>query len=431
MEEAFMCKKIGTKMIWNSPAYQKELDSALSWAANVGDAQRVKQLVFEQGANPNALNPNPPFMLDETPFKTAVVHDHAQICEILIDAGADPLKRDIHGKSPYFHAIVHGREDAGTFPLLIKAGVDDQAFHDLVGIDYYIEQFGGTKSSRKFFTQYVEKIIEKYLVEKKDVSEIDKNKVTLLHYAAQCQLEDACKQLIESGADVNAKNVRNETPLHFAVSGDNAEICNLLLRAGADMYAKATTIRTIPINPISAAIKNENPKIFETLCFHGIKIHQSPYLEAIARNNPSHLHFFVFAPALDNVGKSKSYVFHILWCFKQMQPILPKDVLQMILASGAKKELALIMISRKLHGKPIPETMNALTLEELYNYTLFHLTRECDSASFDPAETKAIDGITFEKTYGPALKRTIATRLAQPTLVCNNPGSTVEELSTL
>ncbi len=45
------------------------------------------------------------------------------------------------------------------------------------------------------------------------------------------------KKLIESGADINLKNIHNNTPLHIACSKNMIEICKILIESKADINA--------------------------------------------------------------------------------------------------------------------------------------------------------------------------------------------------
>ncbi len=64
----------------------------------------------------------------------------------------------------------------------------------------------------------------------------DNAKSTLVHHAAGFGTVDTLQWLIDSGADVNAKNNRGSTPLHWAVP-DEAKV-RLLLARGANVNAK-------------------------------------------------------------------------------------------------------------------------------------------------------------------------------------------------
>ena len=65
---------------------------------------------------------------------------------------------------------------------------------------------------------------------------------TLLHHAAGFGAVDTLTMLLDSGADVNAKNRRGSTPLHWAIP-DEAKV-RLLLSRGANVNAKQVEGRT-------------------------------------------------------------------------------------------------------------------------------------------------------------------------------------------
>ena len=54
-----------------------------------------------------------------------------------------------------------------------------------------------------------------------------------LHYAAAASKADQVRDLLASGADVNAQDGAGWTPLHFAAQARSEEITRLLLAAGA------------------------------------------------------------------------------------------------------------------------------------------------------------------------------------------------------
>ena len=61
---------------------------------------------------------------------------------------------------------------------------------------------------------------------------------TPLHYATFGGRKEVVELLIDSGADVSAKDVGGWTPLHLAAGGDHKEIAELLIAEGADVNAK-------------------------------------------------------------------------------------------------------------------------------------------------------------------------------------------------
>ena len=75
----------------------------------------------------------------------------------------------------------------------------------------------------------------------------DKDGSTPLHWAAWRGQVEAARLLLESSAEVNARNQNTHwgtTPLHAAAHGNQAAVTQLLLAHGADIHAKNLNTRT-------------------------------------------------------------------------------------------------------------------------------------------------------------------------------------------
>ena len=77
-----------------------------------------------------------------------------------------------------------------------------------------------------------------------DVNAKDENDMTALHWAASGGNEELVELLISKGADVNAKEEVGWTPLHYAAAMNHKAIAELLLAKGADVNAKAKDGKT-------------------------------------------------------------------------------------------------------------------------------------------------------------------------------------------
>ena len=94
----------------------------------------------------------------------------------------------------------------------------------------------------------------KELIEKgADVNAKDNGGATPLHYAAMEGHTDVVELLISKGADVNAKDKWGDTPLHDAAYDGHKEVAELLVSKGADVSAKDKDGKT----PLDYARNNE------------------------------------------------------------------------------------------------------------------------------------------------------------------------------
>lgn len=89
---------------------------------------------------------------------------------------------------------------------------------------------------------------------------------TSLMQSAQHDQVDASRQLIESGADVNAKNVFGETALTLAAKAGVHEIVEMLLGSGAHFQRQGTTA-------LMETSRNGHLEIVETLLRTGASVH--------------------------------------------------------------------------------------------------------------------------------------------------------------
>ena len=72
------------------------------------------------------------------------------------------------------------------------------------------------------------------LYEAQDISSVDENGSTPLHWACYYKAEESVNYLLSLKVDINAQDKEKFTPLHLAVSNNAINIVKLLLRKGAD-----------------------------------------------------------------------------------------------------------------------------------------------------------------------------------------------------
>jgi ankyrin repeat protein len=217
--------------------------TALIWSAT--DLAKIK-LLLAHGANPNTATKR-----GRTALLVAAMSDgSAGIVRLLIQNGADPKTMDAF-RTTALRAAAMGN-DTETMRILIKAGVDVNA-PDLAGLSPLMMAAGwnGNLQAVQLLLAQGAKVNAVSapvmgLPSKNGPSEF--GKLTALLMSAPFGPPDLIQLLLDSGADVNARDVRNMTPLMLAVATDhqNDSVIRLLLEHGADKEIKSSLGETAP-----------------------------------------------------------------------------------------------------------------------------------------------------------------------------------------
>lgn len=163
---------------------------------------------------------------DITALYSAVMWNRAEICKVLIDAGADVNVKYTGGYTILHVAARYGGNTAIT-KLLIANGSDVNAKCTGLGED-------------------------------KDV--------TPLHAAASKGTVAVAEVLIKNGAEVNARApYRGYTPLHLAIGNGHKAVAELLIANKAEVNAKTKYGET----PLDLAISKRHEELVDLLRKHG------------------------------------------------------------------------------------------------------------------------------------------------------------------
>lgn len=202
----------------------------LMWCA--GNAAKVR-LLLSKGANVDARS-----KLGETPLLIAAGYDGTfEAARMLIEKGAAVNARDKAGASVLEDAA--SSNNLELVRLLLAKGADVNTV-DANGFNALMAAAGnGDRNAAmvKLLLQHGAAVNCKSV----ETAEMVKNgpialgHLTALQLAAQMANYEAVEALVNAGADLNAKDVRNATPLVFAVATDraNPKIVELLLAKGA------------------------------------------------------------------------------------------------------------------------------------------------------------------------------------------------------
>lgn len=188
--------------------------SGLRSAVNSGYKQRVLSLL-DGGADINAQ--------DRIGDCTALTHaawiGRDDFVELLLENGADPNRREQHGRTALHIAVKH--KYSGIVAMLLDYGAN---------VDARVHSWTPLLLAAK----YCWFKIPDYLLRKgADVNAADYHGRTALHWAAHHGDKRLAQLLLERGADMNAKDRWGKTALQWAVANREADVAHLLRHAEA------------------------------------------------------------------------------------------------------------------------------------------------------------------------------------------------------
>lgn len=197
-------------------------------AAWHGDVAKIQELLDIPGIDIDKRTPRD----NRTALIKAAISGKVDVCNLLLDNGADPMLTDTVECTALHWACQSGATD--FVKRLIEKGVD-------------INQTDGIGMTPLMIAAYHEKIdIANLLLDNgADVTLVDIFGETALHNACKKGNRDLVQRLIEQGADINKVNEDHETPLVIAINGGWDDICNLLLDYGAGSNIEASIIWSI------------------------------------------------------------------------------------------------------------------------------------------------------------------------------------------
>jgi ankyrin repeat protein len=192
-------------------------------AAVNGHAEAVR-LLLEGGADINAR-----LAYEWTGLHLAAQEGHDEVAEVLLKRGVEVDSRLTNGWTPLHIAARHGRE------LIIARLIANQAALDARGNNDW--RSDAQRAGDKRHTDWIDK------------------DWTPLHIAAEHGQQGVARILLESGADVNARNDQGQTALHIAVEKGHRGFIQLLLgHDGTDADPRNNEKRT----PLQTALKNSD-----------------------------------------------------------------------------------------------------------------------------------------------------------------------------
>ncbi|KAK6219191.1 hypothetical protein LQW54_002440 [Pestalotiopsis sp. IQ-011] len=159
----------------------------------------------------------------QTAVHHAAFYDREDIVSVLIEHGADIRTRDVYGDSPLGDAARYGADKVVQL-LLEKLDQSDISFLNTA----FIGAATGNEGQ----------IVTRLLDSGADKNYQNEREQTALHVAASRGLTDIVRMLLLRQATVDIQNMYSETPLAEAVLNSHPDIVGLLLGAGADINVR-------------------------------------------------------------------------------------------------------------------------------------------------------------------------------------------------
>lgn len=185
--------------------------------------QKPISQILQKEIQPIALKENLGKLLHD-----AILKDDKIQVKDLLNQGVNIESLNIKGQTPLYAALSNNRlEIAG---ILLKEGSLIQELDAQKNLAIHLAAARGDVEQVKILTD-------------KDpiaVNKQDADGKTPLHYVASTNNVEVAQILCDKGADVNARNHKENTPLHenAAIPHDNKEMTRFLIYKGADVLAK-------------------------------------------------------------------------------------------------------------------------------------------------------------------------------------------------
>lgn len=210
------------------------------------------EMLIKWGAKTNLADAN-----GYTPIHLAVEESLGEVKILELLTKNDDINNFKKDDKSLLHLLIEKQGDLKTFKWLIEKGADVNAVDkDKCTILHYAAQFGRT--------DIIEYMIDHHDIDK-IINEQDNNGNTALHNSVTGGFYDIAKILLENGANVNIMNYDFELPIHEASSNSTDDsIVKLLIQYDATVNVK----NRVDWSPLFYAVANGNDRIVNALINH-------------------------------------------------------------------------------------------------------------------------------------------------------------------
>jgi ankyrin repeat protein len=189
-------------------------------AASKGNAQQVQALLADDSELVHATDE-----YGGTPLHNAANFGHDEVVTSLLEAGADPNKKDDDLRTPLHYAVLEGHE--GIVKLLLEQGAEPNTKDKHGGISLHPAASRGHGALTALLLEHGAR-----------ADTLDEEGKGPLYIAAYNGHVPVVELLLEGGADIDAADQEGRTPLWWAAHQGDSELLELLLENGADRNKK-------------------------------------------------------------------------------------------------------------------------------------------------------------------------------------------------
>src|SRR5579871_175231 len=252
--------------------------TALLWAANMNDADLVKQLL-RAGANPNTAN-----RLGSMPLLEAALNANTEVIKTLLDGGANPNAAGPDGETPLM--IIAKTADVAAAKLLLDKGANPNARESQRGQTALMwaaaESQGpmmrellahGAEVDAKSETDLMTPLVSS----EPRAQPRPPGGMTAMLFSVREGCMDCVKALVESGAKIDLPDPEGVTPLISAIFNAHFDVAKYLIDKGAnvdrwDWWGRSPLYLAVDYNTLPHGGRPDQPSLDQTLPIDIIRI---------------------------------------------------------------------------------------------------------------------------------------------------------------
>lgn len=210
-------------------------------AVRNGDLDAVRRMI-QAGADVNIIDRN----YHRISLHYAANQYNLPMIQLLLEHGADVLKKDLDDRSPLHYVCFRVPEFSDGYKLFLENGANCNA-KDVNGNTPFLILFKNKSlQTIKLFLDYGA-----------DITTVTKDGQMALHFAAKNhQHVNVLEFVLNQGCDIERGDETDYSALHVAVTSGNSEGCKLLLKRGASVNRRSSVTDE---TPLASAVKSWVP----------------------------------------------------------------------------------------------------------------------------------------------------------------------------